>query len=147
MKTNYFNSPVITPLVKASAQHAAFANGDIVFDWASFDIPKGSARLLGATITTRHNAVTNGVAAMDLIFAKDDGTNSTPTTLGTGNAILGVSNFSRTDIIGFVPGFLSDLSGEGVTATAVTYQTFSISGGPSLILESSTTSGTNIGYD
>ena len=145
MVNKYFNSSVITPLVKASAQHAAFANGDIVFDWASFDIPRGSARLIGATITTRHNQVASGVAPMDLIFAKDDGTNSTPTTLGTGNAILGVSAFSRTDIIGFMPGGLSDLSGEGVTATAATYQTSSISGGPSLVLESS--GGVNVGYD
>ena len=146
MKTNYFNSPVITPLVKASAQHAAFAEGDIVFDWASFDIPRGSSRLLGATITTRHNKVANQVGTLDLVFAKDNGTNSTPTSIGTGNAILGVTNFASTDIIGFLPGKLSDMSGEGITATAATYHTSAVSPSP-IILEPNSNSGANVGVD
>jgi len=146
MKTNYFNSPVITPLVKASAQHAAFAEGDIVFDWASFDIPRGSSRLLGATITTRHNKVANQVGTLDLVFAKDNGANSTPTSIGTGNAILGVTNFASTDIIGFLPGKLSDMSGEGVTATAATYHTSAVSPSP-IILEPNSNSGANVGVD
>ena len=146
MKTNYFNSPVITPLVKASAQHAAFAEGDIVFDWASFDIPRGTSRLLGATITTRHNKVANQVGTLDLVFAKDNGTNSTPTSIGTGNAILGVTNFASTDIIGFLPGKLSDMSGEGITATAATYHTSAVSPSP-IILEPNSNSGANVGVD
>ena len=146
MKTNYFNSPVITPLVKASAQHAAFAEGDIVFDWASFDIPRGSSRLLGATITTRHNKVANQVGTLDLVFAKDNGANSTPTSIGTGNAILGVTNFASTDIIGFLPGKLSDMSGEGITATAATYHTSAVSPSP-IILEPNSNSGANVGVD
>jgi len=146
MKTNYFNSPVITPLVKASAQHAAFAEGDIVFDWASFDIPRGSSRLLGATITTRHNKVANQVGTLDLVFAKDNGANSTPHSIGAGNAILGVTNFASTDIIGFLPGKLSDMSGEGITATAATYHTSAVSPSP-IILEPNSNSGANVGVD
>ena len=146
MKSKYFNSPVITPLVKASAQNAAFADGDIVFDWASFDIPRGSSRLLGATITTRHNKVANQVGTLDLVFAKDNGTNSTPTSIGTGNAILGVTNFASTDIIGFLPGKLSDMAGEGVTATAATYHTSAVSPSP-IILEPNSNSGANVGVD
>ena len=146
MKTNYFNSPVITPLVKASAQHAAFAEGDIVFDWASFDIPRGSSRLLGATITTRHNKVANQVGTLDLVFAKDTGKDLTPTSIGTGNAILGVTNFASTDIIGFLPGKLSDMSGEGITATAATYHTSAVSPSP-IILEPNSNSGANVGVD
>ena len=145
MQSNYFNSSVITPLVKASSQNSAFANGDIVFDWTAFDIPRGASRLIGATITTRHNKVASGVAPIDLIFAKDDGTNTTPTTIGSGNALLGVSSFERTDVIGFLPGSLSDMSGEGATATAVTYQTTEPTAG--LILESSSNSGGTKGTD
>ena len=144
----YFNSPVIVPLVKASAQHAAFADGDIVFDWTSFDIPKGGAKLLGATITTRHNQVASQVAGFDLVIARDGGTNSTPTSIGTANAILGVTNFSSTDIIGFLPGAgASDMA--GITATAASYQT-SNTRNSVIVLEPSengTTSGTNVGYD
>ena len=146
MKSKYFNSPVITPLVKASVQNAAFADGDIVFDWTSFDIPRGVARLLGATIITRHNKVANQVGTLDLVFAKDNGNNSTPTSIGTGNAILGVTNFASTDIIGFLPGKLSDMSGEGVTATAATYHTSAVSPSP-IVLEPNPNSGSNIGVD
>ena len=95
MKSKYFNSPVITPLVKASAQNAAFADGDIVFDWTSFDIPRGVARLLGATITYRHNKVASQVGCLDLVLAKDDGTNTALTSykvyaVKNGNYIWGL---------------------------------------------------------
>ena len=146
MLSNFFNSPVIVPTVTASSQNATFANGDIVFDWVSFDIPRGPARLLGATISIRSNDVKDSVAPLDLIFAKDTGTNTAPATLGTGNAILGVAGFSRTDIIGFLPGALADMTGEGATATAVTYQT-TATPAPGLILESSPNSGGTTGTD
>ena len=146
MLSNFFNSPVIVPTLKASSQHATFDNGDIVFDWVSFDIPRGPARLLGATISMRSNDLKNSVAPLDLIFAKDAGTNTAPATLGTENAILGLANFSRTDIIGFLPGALADMTGEGVTATAVTYQT-TATPAPGLILESSPNSGGTTGTD
>jgi hypothetical protein len=145
MINKYFNSPVITPLVKASAQHAAFAEGDIVFQWAPFDIPKGASRLLGATITTRHNKVANQAGTLDLLFAKDNGTNSTPTQLGGGNALFGLVEFGRTDIVGFLPGKLADMAGEGVQATAANYQTSDVPSG--IVLESDVRSGTNVGYD
>ena len=145
MTGNYFNSSVVVPLVKASAQHAAFTDGDVVFDWTSFDIPKGTARLVGTSIQTRHNKVASQVAGLDLIFAKDDGTNSTPATMGTANAFMGVTNFSRTDVIGFLPGGVNDLS--GLTATAATYQTTVRNDASGPVLESSTNSGTNVGYD
>mgnify|MGYP003645834935 FL=1 len=147
MKGNYFNSQAIIPLVKASVQHAAFANGDIVFDWTSFDIPKGGARLIGASVTTRHNQVANGVAALDLVFSRDDGTNSTPTSIGTGNAILGVTNFASTDIIGYLPGNVTDMAGNGITATAVTYQTIKGDKHSIVLSNPKTTSGVNVGYD
>jgi len=150
MKTNYFNS-LIVPLVKASAQHAAFAEGDVVFDWASFDIPRGAARVLGATITYRKNSVINQVGCLDLIFAKDAGTNTTPTSLGTPNALISATNFATTakNTIGFMSGKMSDFAGEGVLTTASTVQTMYNSPSP-IILEPSedgTASGTNVGYD
>ena len=143
----YFNSPVIIPLVKASTQHAALADGDILFDWTSFDVPKGSSRLVGATITTRHNKVASGVAPIDLVFAKDDGTNSTPTSIGTGNAILGVTNYTSTDIIGFLPGTVTDMAGNGTTATAATYQTTATSASGLVLQPGANGGGVNVGVD
>jgi hypothetical protein len=146
MLSNFFNSPVIVPTVKASAQNAAFAQGEIVFDWVSFDIPRGPARLLGATISIRSNDVKNSAAALDLVFAKDAGTNTAPSTMGTENALFGLANFSRTDIIGFLPGALADMTGEGTTAVAARYQT-TATPAPGLILESSPNSGGTTGTD
>ena len=142
MDRKFFNSDVIVPLVKASSQHAAFADGDIVFDWTSFDIPKGGARLLGATLITRHNQVASQAAGLDFVFAKDDGTNSTPTSIGTGNAILGVTNFNSTDITGYLNGKNSDYA--GITASAASYSTTSSTS--SLVL-SGGGGGVNVGYD
>ena len=146
MINKYFNSPVITPLVKASDQHAAFAEGDVVFQWASFDIPKGASRLLGATITTRHNKVADQAGTLDLLFAKDDGTNSTPLQLAAGNGLFGISNLLATQsVIGFLPGKLADMAGNGVQATAANYQTSDVPSG--IVLESDANSGANVGYD
>ena len=147
MKSNYFNK-LVTPLVKASAQHAQFTEGDVVFDWASFDIPRGVARILGATITYRKNKVANQVGCLDLVFAKDDGTNSTPTSLGVGNALLGATNFATvaSDIVGFLPGKLTDMPGEGILATAASCQTMHSSPSP-IVLEPNSNSGANIGVD
>ena len=145
----YFNSSVITPLVKASVQHAEFAEGDIVFDWTSFDIPRGAARLLGATITYRHNKVASQAGTLDLVFAKDGGNNTALTSLGTGNALLGATNYANTDIIGFLPGKLTDMPGEGVLATAAAYQTSTAIDSPIVLepLATNTASGVNVGYD
>ena len=145
----YFNSAVITPLVTASVQHAAFTEGDIVFDWTSFDIPRGAARLLGATITYRHNKVASQAGTLDLVFAKDGGNNTALTSLGTGNALLGATNYANTDIIGFLPGKLTDMPGEGVLATAAAYQTSTAIDSPIVLepLATNTASGVNVGYD
>ena len=49
----FFNVTVV-PEIPASKQHAgAFAGGDLLFDWTSFEIPKGGARLIGATFLVR----------------------------------------------------------------------------------------------
>ena len=150
MKSNYFNSPVIIPTVAASGQHAIFADGDIVFDWVSFDVPRGTARVLGATILTRYSRTLNHAGCLDLIFAKDNGTNTTPGTIGPANAIFGTSTFKFTsnysDVIGFLPGELSNISGGGTAVTACTIQTSHASPAP-IILEPNSTSGANIGVD
>jgi len=140
MNTNYFNSPVIIPLVKASAQHATFADGDVVFDWASFEIPRGTSKLIGASITIRQNKVLALGGALDLVFVRDTAVSATPATLGTGNAAM--SSFSRTDIIGALPGVDADVIGG---AGAISFQQTSES--PGVIFEPEVNSGSNVGFD
>ena len=147
----FFNSSVITPLVKASAQDSAFVTGDLVFDWTAFDIPKGAARVLGATITYRRNKVASQVAGIDLLFARDVGTNTALTSLGTPNAGVGVSNYA--DAASNVIGALYSSNGDihPAVATAAAFQTSGASGGApsSIVLEpnTNTASGVNAGYD
>ena len=86
MKTGYFNSSLIKPLVIASAQHAAFNAGEIVFDWTGFEIPRGTSKLLGGPIP-----------------------DATPTSLGTAGAE--VTNFASTDIVGAMPSAAADSFG------------------------------------
>ncbi len=147
MKTNYFNSLVV-PLVKASTQHVVFAEGDVVFDWTSFDIPRGTARVLGATITYRKNSVIDQVGCVDLIFAKDEGNNTTPTSIGVPNRLLGFTNHASTakNTIGFLSGNMTDFAGNGDNAKSCEIQTMHNSPSP-VLLEPNSNSGANVGVD
>tara|TARA_R110002012_G_C11457873_1_gene592466 strand:- start:67 stop:786 length:720 start_codon:yes stop_codon:yes gene_type:complete len=141
MKTNYFNSSVIKPLVPASAQNAAFVDGDIVFDWTGFEIPRGTSKLLGATIKIRSKGDAGSTvqpAGVDLLFAKGPVPDATPTSLGTANAE--VTNFGSTDIIGAMPYATADSFG-----LRTLYQ--STVSSSELVLEPNSDSGDNVGVD
>tara|TARA_R110002167_G_C12478075_1_gene634300 strand:+ start:45 stop:815 length:771 start_codon:yes stop_codon:yes gene_type:complete len=90
MQGKYFNSSVIKPLVPASLQHAGvFTAGDVLFDWTSFEIPRGAARLIGATVLVRPKgdaAATPNVFGIDLLFHKDTAVSATPVSIGTVNS-------------------------------------------------------------
>ena len=113
MKSKFFNSSVIKPTVAASVQHAAaFTDGDIVFDWVGFEIPRGVSKFLGATITLRAKndaGQTVQGAGLDLLFAKGPVPDATPTSLGTGNAEI--TNFASADIVGAMPYKAADAFG------------------------------------
>ena len=141
MNTNYFNSSVIKPIVKASAQNAEFVDGDIVFDWTGFEIPRGTAQLLGATIKIRAKGdagQTVQPAGIDLLFAKGPVPDATPTSLGTANAE--VTNFASADIVGAMPYGAADSFG-----SRTLYQ--STVSSSELVLEPNSNSGSNVGFD
>ena len=141
MTTNFFNSPVVKPLVKASAQNVVFTDGDIVFDWTGFEIPRGTAKVLGATIKIRSKGDAGSTvqpAGVDLLFAKGPVPDATPTSLGTANAE--VTNFSSTDIIGAMPYSSADVFG-----TRTLYQ--STLSACELVLEPNVNTGSNVGVD
>ena len=141
MKTNYFNSSVIKPLVSASAQNAAFVDGDILFDWTGFEIPRGTVKLLGATIKIRSKGDSGSTAiasGINLLFAKAPSPDATPTTLGALNGK--VTNFASTDIVGAMPSAAADSFG-----TRTLYQ--STVSSSELVLEPNVNSGGNVGVD
>ena len=141
MNTTYFNSSAIKPLVLASAQNAAFADGDIVFDWTGFELPRGTSKLLGATIKIRSKGDADSTvqpAGVDLLFAKGPVPDATPTSLGTANGE--VTNFASTDIVGAMPFAAADAFG-----LRTLYQ--STISSSELVLEPNGNSGGNVGVD
>ena len=142
----YFTKTV-KPVVTASLQAGStMASGDVLFDWASFDIPRGSNKLIGLTVLLRG---TNGVRqekAIDFYFAKSIA-GVAPGSLGTlsatadgaryQNHLIGAAHIDTTD-------FKDSLDIMSVASTGY-------GGGnaqtPSMILEGDINTGTNVGYD
>ena len=148
MKSGYFNSPTIKPLVTGAAQHAAFDKGDVYFDWTSFEIPRGVARLIGATVSVRPKGDedrTPNDGGIDLIFAKDSAVSATPTSLGTLNA-SGPTNLIP-NLIGTIEvgsaDFVTAATSNPVGAQAVGTTNHS----SPLIFEPEPNSGGNVGVD
>jgi len=140
MKSKYFNSSVIVPTVAASKLNVAFNTGDIVFDWIGFEIPRGVAKLLGASISLRakgdaDQTVQSGGLA--LMFAKAPSPDATPTSLGVVNAEI--TNFATTDVVGVLPATTETVGIRTLYQTTVS--------SAELILEPNTSSGGNIGVD
>ena len=78
----YFNVTV-KPTIAASKQAlAAFADGDVLFDWTAFDVPKGSNRLMTAMAISKNADGAVNAHALNLIFAKTVD-NVAPTSIGT----------------------------------------------------------------
>ena len=141
MKTKFFNSSVLSPTIAASKQHAAFTEGDIVFDWLGFEIPKGTAKVLGATVILRaknDGGQTVQPAGLDLLFAKGPVPDATPSSLGTVNAEI--TNFASTEIVGAMPYSSNDVFG-----TRTLYQ--SLVSTCETVLEPNPNSGSTKGVD
>ena len=106
MKSKYFTvevKPVIPNI--AAGQHAAFADGDVLFNWHAFDIPRGPAKLLGVScdIRPKGNADADpNKFPLELFFAKSRNNGTNPTALGTVNSAVTVPAFSPNQIISFV---------------------------------------------
>jgi len=94
----YFNVTV-KPEIPASLQHAsAFSAGDVLFGWVSFEIPKGGAKLIGATMMIRpkgNSSPSHNQFGAYLVFATNDNQ-----TIGTING--GAAKEPSNDFIGFV---------------------------------------------
>tara|TARA_Y100000004_G_C8824674_1_gene373504 strand:+ start:22 stop:798 length:777 start_codon:yes stop_codon:yes gene_type:complete len=147
---NRFFTVEVTPTIKASDQTAVFSDNDVLFDWTSFQVPKGASRLICASIVQRG---ANGGAAVikdiDLIFAKTiDGVG--PDTLGQPNAAATALPAISNHVIGITHiDSAGDHGGKGISywTVASTGSGGSNSLIPSLVLEGEPESGDNVGYD
>ena len=136
----------IKPTIAASKQAlGAFADGDLVFDWTSFDIPRGPARLHQAMVVARG---TDGVAqsfALNMFFAKTLNNGTAPGSLGTLHATANGTGYQN-HILGVVQQEESDIK----TGTDIQYVANAGNGtryNPMLVVQGEPGTGTNVGYD
>ena len=146
MQSKYFTVEV-KPTLPASKQHiGVFTAGDVLFDWTSFDVPRGTSRLIGATMLVRpkgNAAVTANNFGAYLMFSKTDDTslgivNSTPATVPNNDLL----------------GFLEIETATSYIATQLKSTTIGMAGRssntasqPNLLLTPKPETGTNVGYD
>ena len=74
----------VRPTIPASKQHLGdFANGDALFDWQEFNVPKGANRLLNVTaIVRKEDGTTTNEFPFSLVFGKSIN-KTAPNSIGT----------------------------------------------------------------
>ena len=136
--------PVMTPV--NAGLNAAFGDGDVLFDWTAFDVPKGASKLIGVTAEIRpkgDSGSTVNTFAFELLFAKTKSLVA-PSTLGALNS----APAALSDIEGHVDRYIGHMpivAGDfGVTDQLAVASADAPEG---LVLEGEPESGTNVGYD
>ena len=136
--------PVATQ-IQSNKTDLAFGANDVVFDWTSFEIPRGSAKLIDIICTVRGGQTAREI---NFYFAKTDPDGSTaPDSIGTGNAtadgtgyyrnIIGAVTVANTDFEVGLDNIIVSSLGHGAAANQHS----------SCVLEGVDNSGTNVGYD
>ena len=148
MKDRYF-SVEVKPTLPASKQHAAaFTAGDVLFDYTEFEIPKGTSRLIGATMITRPkgNATPTGNKfGAFLIFSKSGTAGDGTTTYGTVNSSQ--TNVPSNDFLGVLELETTTSFSLGAgTAVGMTGRASNTSSQANLLLTGNE-AGSNVGYD
>jgi len=90
MFKNRFHLATIKPKINTLG-NVAFAADDVLFDWTSFEVPKGGCcfRSFGAIMAGTNGVAANGALKMDMYFATTIDNNAPPS-LGTPNAAMTV---------------------------------------------------------
>ena len=144
----------VTNQIGTASEDAAFADKDIVFDWLAIDIPKGTHRLVNASMIVQGNhGARQAEVDFQLWFARPiDGV--VPPSLGTPNAgvtgtghrkhMIGIVDFDATHAAGDAFAFNSFYSTGTVSRSGALTST------PGLIVATggdAESSGTNVGMD
>lgn len=130
MQGKYFTKE-IKPIISSRAvgQHTVFADGDVLFDWTPFNIPKGGGRLIGAHVEIRPKGdagATPNLFPLELLFARSSQDYVGPTTLGPLNAAAATAAVigTQTDrFLGHVPILAADFGDTDALAVASTSDT------------------------
>ena len=139
----------VKPIINASIQKlGAFADGDVLFDWTAFDLPKGANRLIDARAISRG---ADGVAnsfAMAIHFAKT--LNKTqPATIGTSHAAPQVGEYYNHSIGHLSSEELDTLTGAGGSIAGLNHHLFlnNRQAPHEFVLQGEPDSGENVGFD
>ena len=121
------------------ANGTAYTNKDLVFDWTSFEIPKGVAGLVNTTIIYFGKDGAAAQAGDDLVlyFAKSNGATA-PTSLGTVHAALTAASVapSRRNVIGMT--FIDQSQMVNSASSLIGYDVLSNTGSASNVIEGPT---------
>ena len=131
----------------AAGQHAAFGDNDLLFDWFAFDIPKGTSRLINATIELRPKGDAGSTVNefdLELLFAKTV-KNSAPTSLGTVNSATTAGVNLSNHMLGFIAN--GDWTPHEVHLDSTAFTQFKNTNSGITVLTGEPDSGTNVGYD
>ena len=144
MASKYFTVEV-KPTIPASLQHAAqFGSGNVLFDWTSFQVPRGANKLVNITALVRgkgDSTPTSNNKDFQVVFSK-----SNTQSLGTpnSNAISRPSN----DYLGHVDIVAADYMSTIMRSTTVaSVGNATGSNVLPLVIQGDITTGDNVGYD
>ena len=144
----------VKPTIAASKQHAgAIVAGDVLFDWTSFEVPRGGSRLTGVTVLVRPKGdadPTPNNFPMSLIFGKGGtdlhSTLSSTSTIGDPGDVAFLQGKQTNAIIGSVEIATADYVGpdSAISTSCLSVATVNTVG---LVLDSEYNEATNVGYD
>ena len=145
----YFNVTVkpvlpVATQIQSDTTDLAFGSGDVLFDWVSFDVPKGASKLIDIACIVRGGQTPK---AVDFIFAKANTDKSDPSSIGTGNATADGTGYYK-NVIGAITmddsNFKASLDNMIVGSLGHGASADQVSG---LVVQGTPESGTNVGYD
>ena len=152
MINKYFTVEV-KPTIVASYQNgntAVFSDNDVLFEWPSFEVPKGASKLTAATLVIRgKDAGAPTIIDVDLLFAKTvDGV--APVTVGQPNGTASglpvlanhVIGMAHIDSSGDYGGRALDYFGVAATGSGAAASLI-----PNMVLQGEPNSGSNVGFD
>ena len=139
----------VKPTIAASIQaEAAFTAKDVLFDWTSFDVPKGANKLVDITFLVRTTDGTYQEKDTVLYFAKSKAGGATaPSSIGTQHATAnGTSYYDH--VIGSAQIMATDYK-EGLDFLAIANLGHGAASNhsPNIVLQGEPESGTNVGFD
>ena len=164
--SKFFNVTV-KPLIPASKQHAGnIANTHVLFDWTSFDIPRGAAKLIGVTALIRgKDGADYTPPDFEIFYARGNAkgtfdattrtTHGDPTTLGEVGAAVDTPGWfnniqGKTYVDSNVASNDGDLIYMNVVGAVLNSGGASASGNAeygNVVLQGIPSSGVNVGYD